>query len=118
MNKEPPAPQPHLWDGTPMAAMPYVISKRTDTPVHRVYEGMKMSKAGELANMLDDLYAVDERPIDKETSTELRRLSAINAELLEALKHLEHNASASGADMGLGLDAARAAIAKAQGEQP
>jgi len=44
MSKEPPTPQPHLWDGTPMAAMPYVISKGNDTPVHRVYEGMKMSE--------------------------------------------------------------------------
>jgi len=35
-------PQPHLWDGTPMAAMPYVISKGNDTPEHRVYEGMNM----------------------------------------------------------------------------
>lgn len=154
MNKEPPEPQPHLWDGTPMAAMPYVISKAGDMPTnhdeplleryqreHRVYEGIAMSKAEELANMLDDLYAVDERPIDKETSTELRRLSAINAELLEALQGLveaEESMRATytcaygktpedddhfGHEKWAGefllerANAARAAIAKAQGEQ-
>lgn len=34
-------------------------------------------------------------------------------ELLEALKHLEHNARKSGANMGLALDFAADAIAKA-----
>lgn len=130
MNKEPPAPQPHLWDGTPMAAMPYVISKGNDTPVHRVYQGMNMSKAEELANVLDDLYAVDERPIDKETSIELRRLSAINAELLEALEDTLQSLcwlafgecrNVTSRPLLSALQAeekSRAAIAKAQGEQP
>lgn len=36
-------------------------------------------------------------------------------ELLAALCHLYHNAKKSGAEMGLGLDVARAAIAKAEG---
>ena len=46
---------------------------------------------------------------------ELRRLHELNAELLAALRHLEHNARASGAEMGLALDVARATIAKATG---
>lgn len=41
---QPPPQQPHLWDGTPMAAMQYVISNGNDTPEHRVYEGMMMSE--------------------------------------------------------------------------
>lgn len=41
------------------------------------------------------------------------RLIAAAPDLLEALKHLEHNAAKSGADMGLALDVARAAITKA-----
>lgn len=36
-------------------------------------------------------------------------------ELLEALKHLHHNAKESGAEMGLALDVAESAIAKAKG---
>lgn len=85
---------------------------------HREFEGMNMSKAEELANMLDDLYAVDERPIDKETSTELRRLSAINAELLEALKGVTDGFRILKDSDFPALAKARAAIAKAQGEQP
>lgn len=46
------------------------------------------------------------------------RLIAIAPELLDALIHLEHNARKSGADMGLALDVARAAITKAQGGIP
>lgn len=77
-----------------------------------------MSKAEELANMLDDLYAVDERPIDKETSIELRRLSAINAELLSfAAEYVEAFENGMAGDSYL-LRIARAATAKAQGEQP
>jgi hypothetical protein len=37
-------------------------------------------------------------------------IRAENAALREALKHLEHNARKSGANMGLALDAARAAL--------
>lgn len=39
---------------------------------------------------------------------------AVAADLLSALKHLEHNARLSGAEMGLALDVASAAIAKAE----
>lgn len=42
------------------------------------------------------------------------RLLETKEELLEALKHLEHNARMSGADMGLALDVAASAIAKAE----
>jgi hypothetical protein len=41
---------------------------------------------------------------------ELDRLYAVNQELVEALKHLLHNAKASGAEMGLALDVAEAAL--------
>jgi len=34
MKHEQPEPQPHLWDGTPMAAMPYVISKENSVPTN------------------------------------------------------------------------------------
>jgi len=43
---------------------------------------------------------------------ELERLYAVNQELVEALKHLLHNAKASGAEMGLALDVAEAALKK------
>jgi hypothetical protein len=48
-------------------------------------------------------------------AAELRRLHALNAKLLEALRHLHHNAKASGANMGLALDVSAAAIAAATG---
>jgi len=197
MSKEQPEPQPHLWDGTPMAAMPYVISKGNEeismsehtqgkleaddgqsgffgifdkdgnplaylaesppscrwdrlprdvgaapswemTPSERC--AMEYSRIEEHAASARRLVACwnacEGTPTDgveaiaaiggwsaavdktgDAVMAYIDRLSAINAELLEALKHLEHNASASGADMGLGLDAARVAIAKAQGEQ-
>lgn len=41
-------------------------------------------------------------------------LVAMNKELLAALEHLHHNARASGAEMGLALDVAVSAIAKAK----
>lgn len=44
------------------------------------------------------------------------RLIAAAPELLDALRHLWHNAKASGADMGLALDVAQAAISKATGD--
>lgn len=44
------------------------------------------------------------------------RLMAAAPELLAALKHLRHNAKMSGADMGLALDVADAAIGKATGD--
>ena len=50
------------------------------------------------------------------TEAEARKLAAVD-DLLEALKHLRHNARASGAEMGLALDVADAAIARALGEQ-
>jgi len=94
----------------------------------RVYEGMKMSKAEELALKLDaqvecgggDLYELEL------AATELRRLSAINAELLEALKAISSFIPTTSAKEGgaakfsenfRAADAVRAAIAKAQGEQ-
>ena len=52
----------------------------------------------------------------KEESISNARLIAASPDLLEALKHLEHNAHKSGANMGLALDVARAAIAKATGD--
>lgn len=148
MNKEPPAPQPHLWDGTPMAAMPYVISKGNDTPdqrEHRVYEGMNMSKAEN-----SDLLKRSDKLLDKlldhnlqfaqqtgaaqivdDLMGEVRRLSAINAELLEALKLADKTMEEISKEMTVGerytnagqylIDTpavVRAAIAKAQGEQP
>lgn len=48
-----------------------------------------------------------------EAAAELRRLHALNAELLEALKGFMDGAEA----MGWNTDKARAAIAKAEGEQ-
>jgi hypothetical protein len=187
MNKEPPAPQPHLWDGTPMAAMPYVISNGNDTPVHRVYEGMKMSKhtngkleleevandSGHIKHLCpidrngmslltvvehadvkfaavytdDDARrlvacwnALEDLPQDAldggwtragleayglQMKAERDRLSAINAELLEALEEAQaamndHVSAYPHMDKGYMVDArssARAAIAKAQGEQ-
>ncbi len=42
-------------------------------------------------------------------------LIAAAPELLAALEHLHHNAKASGAEMGLALDVAESAIAKAKG---
>lgn len=47
---------------------------------------------------------------------ELERLYAVNQELVEALKHMLHNAKASGAEMGLALTIAETALAKARGE--
>lgn len=46
---------------------------------------------------------------------ELKRLQNINRELVDALLHLYHNAKHSGANMGLALDVAEAAIKKAEG---
>ena len=46
------------------------------------------------------------------TAKELK-LEKSNKELLEALKHLYHNARKSGAEMGLALDVAREAITNA-----
>lgn len=43
------------------------------------------------------------------------RLIAAAPKLLMALRHLEHNARKSGADMGMALDVAREAIAEATG---
>lgn len=43
------------------------------------------------------------------------RLLEQREELLAALEHLHHNAKASGAEMGLALDVAEEAIAKAKG---
>jgi hypothetical protein len=54
-----------------------------------------------------------------EAARELRRQHAeIEAlrEVMEALIHLEHNARASGADMGLALDVAKAARERAGGK--
>jgi hypothetical protein len=34
MNAIQPEPQPHLWDGTPMAAMQYSISKENQVPTN------------------------------------------------------------------------------------
>ncbi|NWF45425.1 hypothetical protein F3K02_09215 [Hydrogenophaga sp. D2P1] len=184
MNAIQPAPQPHLWDGTPMAAMPYVISKGNDTPDHRVYEGMNMSAeqspefraqdikmrrleiAAQLAEWKRAFFvdgieqpftarvtleaedaqlalearvistaavaaAVERRKI--EAKAEVARLSAINAELLEALKDLTGVITAAGLSnlsrgVQLGptvwyvkasdaMESSLAAIAKAQGEQ-
>ncbi|WP_273763560.1 hypothetical protein [Aeromonas hydrophila] len=46
--------------------------------------------------------------------TELLELDQLRNELLAALEHLHHNAKASGAEMGLALDVAEEAIAKAK----
>ena len=91
---------------------------------HRVYEGMNMSKAEELANRNAIAVGGD---LGFETAFELRRLSAINAELLEALKAISPFIPTTSAKEGgaakfsenvRAADAVRAAIAKAQGEQP
>lgn len=70
---------------------------------------------------LDD-HPIWMRPVIARFATGVRpadaRLMAAAPELLEALKHLRHNARASGAEMGLALDVADAAIAKATGGQP
>jgi len=58
------------------------------------------------ANILPDHLTI----VDKAEVDALR-------EVLKALIHLEHNARASGADMGLALDVARAALARAGGEK-
>lgn len=46
------------------------------------------------------------------------RLIAAAPDLLAALMHLEHNARVSGAEMGLALEVAKDAIAKAVGPNP
>jgi len=86
---------------------------------HLVYEGMNMSKAEELADDIRLLFKNNLLDLEDIGSieAELRRLSAINAELLEALKEIIADMDS---DFGTGYDydKARAAIAKAQGEQP
>jgi hypothetical protein len=71
----------------------------------------KQPEALRLADVLDhvELRPSDYKDVDK-AAAELRRLHALNGELLEALKDM-------GARYGL-TDQARAAIAKAEGEQP
>lgn len=51
----------------------------------------------------------------REAFKELKQLRSLNEELREALLHLYHNAKHSGANMGLALDVAEAAIKKAEG---
>ncbi|MBQ0917500.1 hypothetical protein KBW71_03525 [Hydrogenophaga aromaticivorans] len=123
-------PQPHLWDGTPMAAMPYVISKGNDTPdqrEHRVYEGMNMSKAEELADKLLTMQQSGLWYTSQDAAAELRRLSAINAELIAKTTLVLRSFPTDSDMLELGwtqaevdeacnaYDDARAAIAKAQG---
>lgn len=85
---------------------------------HRVYEGMNMSKAEELASFFDMFKSsshtlADKTPLHIAAAAELRRLSAINAELLEALKAMKHKLRLDDPlDM---YDSVCAAIAKAQG---
>jgi len=129
-------PQPHLWDGTPMAAMPYVISKGNDTPGQRVYEGMNMSKAEKpsifnradplLEKLLDhDLQFAQQtgaaQSVDDLMDT-VRRLSAINAELTRVLErcvdHLSGPTAWTQDEEDLLLGRILEVTAKAQGEHP
>lgn len=81
---------------------------------HRTFEGMSMSKAEELAAWCAENSSGIYRK-SAEAAAELRRLSAINAELLEALKSMKHKLRLDDPlDM---YDSVCAAIAKAQGEQ-
>lgn len=99
---------------------------------HRVYEGMNMSKAERLIESWCASITQEQHEIaGANLATEIRRLSAINAELLDALKkcHATLTDSRIGqwsymegseiyTDFSEAAYNARAAIAKAQGEQP
>lgn len=95
---------------------------------HRVYEGMNMSKAEELADDIRLLFKNNLLDLEDIGSieAELRRLSAINAELLAALERFaswadsQADAQSKGGHATFDLmalreerDSARAAIAKA-----
>jgi hypothetical protein len=82
-----------------------------------------------LADELDGIPLADmTEALADDAATELRRLHAVNGELLEALKNLEkefrkvypiyYYAEPWGHETNVPLQAARAAIAKAEGEQP
>ena len=80
-----------------------------------------MNKQPEALRLADWLYTLDVLPLDciqncVSAADELRRLNALNAELLEALKEI---VDASDADEWNGVSTmkARAAIAKAEGKQ-
>ena len=74
----------------------------------------KQPDALRLADVLD-IPQIPSKVNQHAASAELRRLHALNAQMLEALRHLHHNAKASGANMGLALDVSAAAIAAATG---
>ena len=77
-----------------------------------------------LADDLDRALCVKHGLRDRNAADELRRLHAVNAELLEALKSLMHEVDESGngyaKDFGwpAAVGKARAAIAKAEGVKP
>jgi hypothetical protein len=81
-----------------------------------------MSKAEELSEKLGREWRDDALNYDTalDASIELRRLSAINAELLEALKTYQRAGIGNSTDFlvqNLAYERGLAAIAKAQGEQ-
>ena len=73
-----------------------------------------MADKPEALRMADSLDKFS-NPWDKEIASELRRLAAVNQELLAALKDLTTAQDLNA--YGMALHNARAAIAKAEGEQ-
>ena len=71
---------------------------------------MKKTKQPEALRLADEIEWIAAGKAGKETAAELRRLHALNQELLEALKEIEKLPGMSSANL-----YARRAIAKAQG---
>ena len=72
-----------------------------------------MTTQPEALRLADEMERVAEYDHQTQAAAELRRLYEVNQELLEALQNLMAGAVA----MGWSIDKARAAIAKATGEQ-
>ena len=72
----------------------------------------KQSEALRLIEQLDEIAKAESNVFiwALDAVNELERLHMLNQELVETLKHLLHNAKASGAEMGLALDVAEAAL--------
>jgi hypothetical protein len=72
-----------------------------------------MTEKSEALRLAQELDAYHTMACHKQAAAELRRLHAVNAELLEALKAMLEN----GQDYTATRDKARAAIARAEGEK-
>lgn len=85
---------------------------------HRVYEGMNMSKAEELADDIRLLFKNNLLDLEDIGSieAELRRLSAINAELLEALELADQMLSGANMNATAVENKVRSALSNARGE--